>query len=128
MKSHGQFRRLALSAVSLLLSVSIFGVAHSAEPAVNRIDLQISGRQVLVEGKTLRLTQGETVELIWTSDEAGELHLHGYDIAFDVSPDGPAVVRLDAHATGRFPVTSHGFSGEQGHGHTALLYIEVHPR
>ena len=96
--------------------------------AVKRIELVISERKVQREEKTIRVTQGESLELVWTSDETAELHLHGYDISFEVSPEAPAVVSFEAHATGRFPVTSHGFGGEQGHGHEALLYIEVYPR
>jgi hypothetical protein len=34
---------------------------------------------------------------------------------------------VDAGIAGRFPVTSHGFSGEANHGHRPLLYLEIHP-
>jgi hypothetical protein len=34
---------------------------------------------------------------------------------------------IEAYATGRFPITSHGW-GEGGHGHDALTYLEVYPR
>ena len=101
---------------------------NANEEAVKRIELVISERKVQREDKTIRLTQGDSVELVWQSDEAAELHLHGYDISFEVSPGTPAVVTFEAHATGRFPVTSHGFGGHKGHGHEALLYIEVYPR
>ena len=102
--------------------------ADAEEEAVKRIELVISGRKVQREEKTIRVTQGESIELVWISDEPAELHLHGYDISFEVSPEAPANVTFEAHATGRFPITSHGFSGEHGHGHEALLYIEVYPR
>ncbi len=102
--------------------------ADADEGAVKRIELVISEREVQREEKTIRVTQGESLELVWESDETGELHLHGYDISFEVSPEAPAIVTFEAHATGRFPITSHGFGGEQGHGHEALLYIEVYPR
>ncbi|MBL93779.1 MAG: hypothetical protein CMF70_00495 [Magnetovibrio sp.] len=40
----------------------------------------IQGGKV-VENKTVaRVTEGQTVELHWTSDKDLELHLHGYDI------------------------------------------------
>ena len=102
--------------------------ADADEGAVKRIELVISERKVQREEKTIRVTQGESLELVWVSDEAAELHLHGYDISFEVSPEAPAVVTFEAHATGRFPVTSHGFGGHKGHGHEALLYIEVYPQ
>jgi hypothetical protein len=100
---------------------------NAGEAELKRIELFIFERKVQLDNKTIRLTEGDSVELVWNSDEAGELHLHGYDISFKVSPDAPAIVAFEARATGRFPVTSHGFGGEVGHGHDALLYIEVYP-
>lgn len=104
--------------------------ANADEVTVKRIELVISERKVQLEEKTIRVTQGDSIELVWTSDEAAELHLHGYDISFEVSPAAPAIVTFKAHATGRFPITSHGFGAEkgQGHGHEALLYLEVYPQ
>ncbi len=102
--------------------------ADTVDSAVNRIELIISERNVLREEKTIRVTQGESIELVWQSDEAAELHLHGYDISFEVSPDAQTVVSVNARATGRSPVTSHGFRRKKGHGHEALLYIEVYPQ
>jgi hypothetical protein len=117
-----------LLATLLFFFVPTHVIADADEGAVKRIELVISERKVQREEKTIRLTQGDSVELVWQSDEAAELHLHGYDISFEVSPETPAVVTFEAHATGRFPVTSHGFGGHEGHGHEALLYIEVYPR
>jgi hypothetical protein len=108
--------------------VPTFVNADAEEGAVKRIELVISERKVQLEDKTIRVTQGESLELVWQSDETAELHLHGYDISFEVSPEAPAIVTFEARATGRFPVTSHGFGGNKGHGHEALLYIEVYPR
>ena len=115
-------------ATLLFFFVPVSVYADTDEGTVKRIELVISERKVQREEKTIRVTQGESIELVWQSDEAAELHLHGYDISFEVSPEGPAIVTFEAHATGRFPITSHGFGGEQGHGHEALLYIEVYPR
>ncbi|HEX9585364.1 MAG TPA: hypothetical protein VGB36_12755 [Gammaproteobacteria bacterium] len=42
-----------------------------------------------------------------------ELHLHGYDLEIHVRPDEPAAMVIKATATGRFPITSHGW-GEGG--------------
>ena len=117
-----------LIATLLLCLVPVSINADTDEGAVKRIELVISERKVQREEKTIRVTQGELLELVWQSDEAAELHLHGYDISFEVSPEAPAIVTFKAHATGRFPITSHGFGGHKGHGHEALLYIEVYPR
>jgi hypothetical protein len=117
-----------LLATLLFFFVPVSVYADTDEGTVKRIELVISERKVQREEKTIRVTQGELIELVWQSDETAELHLHGYDISFEVSPETPAIVTFEAHATGRFPITSHGFGGEQGHGHEALLYIEVYPR
>jgi hypothetical protein len=103
------------------------GWPDKENPVAQRLELRITQRQLQDGDKTRRVTQGQTVEMVWTSDEAGQLHLHGYDIEFEVSPESPTVVTFEAHATGRFPVTSHGFGDERGHGHEVLLYLEVYP-
>ncbi len=114
--------------ILLFFFVPVSVNADADDRAVKRIELVISERKVQLEEKTIRVTQGESLELVWESDETAELHLHGYDISFEVSPEAPTTVTFEAHATGRFPVTSHGFGGEHGHGHEALLYIEVYPQ
>ena len=92
-----------------------------------RIELAIHNRSLDIEENTLRVTEGDKIELVWTTDEAVELHLHGYDIELDVPVAEPAVMAFEAYATGRYPITSHGFGGHD-HGHQTLLYLEVHPR
>ncbi len=61
----------------------------------------------------------------WTTDEAAEFHLHGDDIRLNLNPGAPGTMTFEAHAAGRFPV---GIHGSGGHGHCALVYLEVHPR
>lgn len=120
----------------LALSIGIFGSSLSpaapqqpenATDAEARIEVRIENRKV-VGAHIIRVTQGQLVEMLWTTDEAAELHIHGYDIRFEISPDAPAEVSFTAHATGRFAVTSHGFGGQHGHGHDTLVYIEVYPK
>jgi hypothetical protein len=121
-------RRWILLATLLVFCIPVSIHADTENQAVKRIELVISERKVQREEKTIRVTQGESLELVWQSDESAELHLHGYDISFEVSPQAPVIVAFDAHATGRFPITSHGFGGQKGHGHEALLYLEVYPQ
>jgi hypothetical protein len=88
------------------------------------------GAQVTGSGRTagvLRVGQGETVDIVWTSDEAATLHLHGYNIETRVAAGAKATMRFLARATGRFPVETHGTSSAPGR-HVTLVYIEVHPR
>jgi hypothetical protein len=123
----GSICQLSLLVLWAALAVPAGAMAGEGSPAVRRFELVIHDRELTSEQRTIRVDQGDLVELTWITDEAVELHLHGYDIAFQVSPAEPGVVTFEAHATGRFPVTSHGFGDETGHGHAALLYIEVHP-
>ncbi len=99
----------------------------SQDSSQRSIDLHIEGRRVVSPNTVIRITEGEVVELLWVTDEAVELHLHGYDLLLGVRPGEPAAMVVDAHIAGRFPVTSHGW-GEGGPGHETLIYLEVYPR
>jgi hypothetical protein len=96
------------------------------ENSLEKIEIRIENRHV-VGDEVIRITQNQHVQLRWITDEAAELHIHGYDIRVDIAPDAPADVAFKAHATGRFAVTSHGFGGEHGGSHETLIYIEVYP-
>ncbi|HEX9770459.1 MAG TPA: copper chaperone PCu(A)C [Kiloniellales bacterium] len=100
-------------------------VAQKAPQQV--IDVRIENRQVVAPEAAIRITEGDLVELRWTSDEAVELHLHGYDIELEVKPGEPASMVVEAYATGRFPITSHGW-GDGGHSEDTLIYLEVYPK
>ncbi len=95
------------------------------EPDV-RIEIHIVNREV-VGDHLIRVTQGQIVEMTWTTDEKTQVHIHGYEIHIPTSPDTPAKITFEAHATGRFPVTSHGYGDEYGLMHQMLLYFEVYP-
>jgi hypothetical protein len=59
------------------------------------------------------------------------IHLHGYEIEKVIKPEAPLTFSFKAHATGRFPISAHGFSAQAyggGHGDTVLVYLEVLPR
>jgi heme/copper-type cytochrome/quinol oxidase subunit 2 len=120
---------------TLALGMLVFGLSPitvaAEDPATGDaeqqwIEIRIEKRTV-VGDDVIRVTEDQSVALRWTTDEAAELHIHGYDIRFEISPDAPAEVEFMAHATGRYAVTSHGFGGEHSDGHDNLLYIEVHP-
>ena len=91
------------------------------------IELRIEHRKLVLPDGAIRITEGEVVELRWTSDELVDLHLHGYDIEFRIEPGTPSAIVVDAYATGRFPITSHGW-GDGGHSHDTLTYLNVYPR
>lgn len=99
---------------------------------VKRFELKIIERKLQQEKNIIQVIQGEKLELIWTTDEKAKLHIHGYNIEFEISPEAPKTISFKANATGRFAITSHSFG--HGHGsesspsHKALLYIEVYPK
>ena len=111
--------------------------SEGAQTPARSFELRIERRRLPQAQRTLRATEGERVELRWTTDEPLVLHLHGYDIETRVAPGKPAVTAFTARLTGRFPVAIHadsapGRSGSSAtsssHHHVTLLHVEVHPR
>jgi heme/copper-type cytochrome/quinol oxidase subunit 2 len=111
----------------IFLAALIFNGAPANAESIKSFDVTIAKRHV-TSAKTIRVTQGDLVKLMVSTDETVELHLHGIDISKKVMPGKAEEVSFDAKITGRFPVTSHGFGGGHGHGHSALMYIEIHPK
>jgi FtsP/CotA-like multicopper oxidase with cupredoxin domain len=125
-------RRVLLAGAAALLVPR----AASSQPVQARsIELAIVGRKVggtavIPAGRAagvVRVTRGETIELVWTSDEPAVLHLHGYDVETRVEPGTRSSMRFHARATGRFAVETHGIGREKGR-HITLVYVEVHPK
>ena len=128
------------------------GVGDSANPPVvdqepARFELAIADRNVDGGDRTLRVLQGQQIELVWTVDEPVTIHVHGYDLELALEPGSDRVQSFLADATGRFAITAHGFvkAASDGHAHDhesdphhgpskdaelepTLLYLEVHPR
>lgn len=87
------------------------------------IDLPFVGGELVMDGDTLRVTQGEVVEMRWTSDAETVVHLHGYDIETAVSPASPVIMLFEAAWAGRFSISRHTDDG----GEADFLYLEVLP-
>lgn len=94
-----------------------------AEPAPQKLELQIAGGKLVAEARSYSLRQGEEVELQLLSDRAGELHLHGYDLEAKVQAGQPALLRFRADHAGRFEMELHSKAG-----HVELGALEVQPR
>jgi hypothetical protein len=124
-----------------LLSIGLIGLIFfcalspssrvlSAEPA--QFSIAIQSRKVDPTQRTIRATQGQTLDLKFTADEMVELHLHGYDRLLIVEPGAVAVMRLHANTAGRFAIEGRRFgggaSGSRSRRHVVLLYLEVHPQ
>ena len=106
-------------------------VAQSAQP--RQFAITIKQRKVEAAANVIRVSQGDAVEIVLTSDEAAEVHLHGYDLLLSLTPNVPATMQFTAKIAGRFPLEAHRFgaASSSAKGTAAagpLLYVEVHPR
>jgi hypothetical protein len=117
----------ALVAIMLLLCALAPQRAGAADLA---FDLAIERGRVPASMRLIRVKQGDTVRLRWTTDRPITLHLHGYDIEMKVVPGAVAVMSFRADVAGRFPVEEHRprAGGGHSHGEAALVRIEVRPR
>lgn len=126
-----RFGKLAGALVLGLIVAAAMPVAAQEKRIVkiDIVDREAGGGEVEESGGTgvVRVTQGDQIELHWTSNEATELHLHGYNVRTRVDENGAAVMSIDARAAGRFAIESHGF-GADHHAEKTLIYLEVLPR
>ena len=130
--------RVAYFLASVLLAMAASHGAFAqfpAKPEARRaIDLRIVGKRIEEGPTTVRLVRGEKVVLRWLSDEALDIHVHGYDIELALSPGVTGTMPFDARVAGRFPVTAHvpaaqreKKGADKSHREPTLLYLEVHP-
>lgn len=111
-------RCLVLAVCASLIS------ALAAQPGERVFELALTDGKLPQAMQVIRIKQGDSVKLRWTTDRAITLHLHGYDIERELKAGAVTEFSFKAHATGRFPVNAH----EHGRGERVVLYLEVHPR
>jgi plastocyanin len=75
------------------------------EPAVTRIRIQ--GGQVVGGPADIKVTKGDEVRIVVSSDAHDDIHLHGYDIEKPVEPGKPARFKFTADIEGIFEIESH---------------------
>ena len=75
------------------------------ESPVTRIRIQ--GGQVAGGPAAIKVTKGDTVRFVVSSDAHDDIHLHGYDIEKPVEPGQPARFRFTADLEGIFELESH---------------------
>lgn len=127
--------------MALLVAVVAGLPGHGALAGEDRvIELVVTDQRIIVPDQTVRVDEGDSVALRIKSDQAGELHLHGYDVAIFLRAGETTETMIAADVAGRFPVTSHGFvtadenGGGHGHepdhepDHAVMFYLEVYPR
>ena len=91
-------------------------------PPAPRVEtIRIRGGKPAGGAKTLRYERGDTIRLRFTSDEPGEVHIHGFDNEFEVGPGGARLVNFKANLEGIFEIEDHE-SGE------LLAKLEISPK
>ena len=118
---------LVITAILALFSPQTVG----AQQAQRRtFSLTISQGQVAANNRTIKVLEGDLVELQWIADEKLTLHLHGYDVTLELMAGEPGTMGFTAHAAGRYPVAIHRSTDHKKSGHhkSAVLHVEVHPR
>jgi hypothetical protein len=112
--------------ISVTAIATLLGAMPCYSAGTKTFDVEIVNGAV-VGSRSARVIQGDTVILRWKSDKPLELHLHGYDVTTQVGPAQPVEMKLQARATGRFPVEIHTKGARNGHAHKALFHLEVYP-
>jgi hypothetical protein len=99
-------------------STSSPSAAPATEAAGQQIEVEVAGGRVTGDTGRVPVAAGTAVTLVVRSDVADEVHVHGYDLTGDVTPDRPAELEFDATIPGVFEVELH----EAG---TVLLTLQV---
>ena len=99
--------RTAVVVVIVALFVVVGGVliyANQSHGGGNReISVTVSGAKTMTPS-TWTAHLNDTVTINITSDQAGEIHLHGYDVAFDCTAGQVASRTFKADKSGQFDV------------------------
>ncbi len=109
---------LRLLPVLILVAMLAVGCGAASErppqetlPADAPIDHEFAG--VIVDGlpeggvQVWEATVGDVVSISVSADVSEELHLHGYDLYADITPDEPGIIRFTADMHGVFEVETH---------------------
>lgn len=95
--------------------------AEDTPDPVREFRIVLSGGLPTQDSPTvLRVTRGDTVRLLVTSDAADELHLHGYDLHLDLEAGTTAELTFTAEHAGRFEYELHKR-------HQTVGALEVYP-
>ncbi len=122
--------RIAASVLLASALSSCLAPAVAAEPSVKRFELSVPQSTAAPQARVVRVEKDDRVQLIITSEAAGEIHFHAYRIDAKVTPGVPAELNFKARATGRFRIEWHpaGNAAKKGHHAPPLATLEVRPK
>jgi heme/copper-type cytochrome/quinol oxidase subunit 2 len=78
-----------------------------ATASERRVEVAFAGGRVSPEPGRVRVTVGEQVRLVVTSDVTDEIHVHGYDLEARIGPGAPGELAFTADQPGLFEVETH---------------------
>jgi hypothetical protein len=94
--------------------------ASNAAPGKDVFDLVVKNGRLASGRSVMQVHQGDHVVLRISSNASDELHLHGYDLHAQITPQETAVLDFSANRTGRFTLELHQANTELG-------ALEVYP-
>ncbi len=81
--------------------------ATESAAGVQQITVTIAAGEVTPPPDRIEVDAGRVVRIVVTSDEADEIHVHGYDLSSNVEAGAAATIEFTADMTGLFEVESH---------------------
>ena len=105
-------KTMLVASMATVALVGLLAACGGGEPEELSFDLNIVERQL--DAEVTDAKKNDTVTLNFSSDEAGDVHLHGYDIEKEVSPGEVTTMVFKAEFEGQFNITFHPV-GEHGH-------------
>ena len=99
------------------LAVGIAALAACGGAGPEDVEIEVSLQDKELSPATIQVGQDDNVTLRIQSDATGSVHLHGYDVEQEVSPEEVAEFIFVADATGRYRMTFHPASVAGGGNH-----------
>jgi hypothetical protein len=76
-------------------------------PPAATVSIEVKGGEPVGGAKELTVAKGDTVTIEVSVDAPQEIHVHGYELEAEATPDAPAVIEFTADLEGVFDVESH---------------------
>jgi hypothetical protein len=103
MKNRGAL--LIAAVVVVFLAVGGYLIFSRIGPGGQAQTIEVTVTGDKMSPSTISVHQGDKVTLSVTADKKEEIHLHGYDITFEIEKPGEKVTKtFTADKTGRFPI------------------------
>ena len=127
MKIYAKSRLFTVISPVIVVLALLMAACGGAAPQEVTIPLKLEAGKLTPD--LIRVGQNDTVTLQFETEEAGSIHLHGYDLEQEVRPGEVTDFVFVADASGRFKIEFHDSKDEPGDyeeaGHGAEFQLEV---